>query len=266
MLVDAIRRARIIPAMLALLLSVLCLSQDPAPAKPAPAAPAPAEPAAATPAKPVAAWDDKAAKEALDEWSKLPKAASMAEKNRGLERFAEGSNKLLVPPLAKVVETDKSVVLRKRAAELLGNQPAVEACKEIRKLMKNGKIASQPTVMAELVRGLGRTAYDASCWGDLERLFEAEFFVERAPLQEAILELVIAKKEKAAVPLLVRHLEEPKPTDPDSASNPPAEYWEARWKSWSIWKAKVREALFVVTGQRFSTQAEATAWLKKNKF
>lgn len=252
--------------MLALLLTLLCTVQEPAPAKPAPVAPdSPAAPAAPTPPKPVALWDDKTAKAAVDEWSKVPKTASMADKNRGLDRLAEGSNKALVVPLAKVIETDKSVVLRKRAAELLGNQPAAEAAKEIRKLIKVARIADQPTVMAELIRGLGRTNYDKACWDELEKLFERDFLVERAPLQEAILELVIAKKEKAAVGLLVRHIDEPKPENPDSANNPPADYWEARWKSWSIWKAKVRDALFAVTGQRFSTAAEASAWLKKNK-
>lgn len=265
--VDGAGWRRIIPAMLALLLAALSVFQDPAPAKPAPATPEPAAPAApaAAPAKPVAAWDDKTAKEAVDEWNKLPRTASMADKNRGLDRLAEGSHKLLVAPLAKVVEGDKSVVLRRRAAELLGNQPAADAGKEIRKLMKNGKVADQPTVMAELIRGLARTGYETAGWSELEKLFERDFQVDRAPLQEAILELVIAKKEKAAVALLVRHIDEPKPDNPDSASNPPAEYWEARWKSWSIWKGKVREALFAVTGQRFSTAAEASAWLKKNK-
>jgi hypothetical protein len=255
--------------MLALLFASLCTLQDPTPAKPAPAAPAapanPAAPAASTTPKPVAAWDDKAAKAAVDEWSKVPKTASMADKNRGLDRLAEGSNKALVPPLARVIETEKSVVLRKRAAELLANQPAMDAGKEIRRLMKNGKVAAQPTVMAELIRGFARTTYETAHWSELEKLFETEFHPDRAPLQEAILELVVAKKEKGAVGLLVRHIDEPKPADPDSPTNPGPEYWEARWKSWAIWKGKVRDALFAVTGQRFSTEAEASAWLKKNK-
>jgi hypothetical protein len=46
--------------------------------------------------------------------------------------------------------------------------------------------------------------------------------------------------------------------------NPPQEYWEARWKAWAVWKGRVKEALFAITGQRFSTAAEARAWLKQN--
>jgi hypothetical protein len=83
-------------------------------------------------------------------------------------------------------------------------------------------------------------------------------------VQEAILELVIAHKETQALPMLLRNTDEPAPANVEAADNPPAEYWEARWKSWAVWKGKVKDALFELTGQRFTTAAEAQAWLKKN--
>lgn len=251
--------------MLAALVACLFAAQDPSPA-PAPQ-PAGDKPAAATPAPAVAveAWDDKKAKAAVDEWTKLTKGnASMADKNRGLNGFAEGSNKLLVKPLAAVVETDKSVVLRKRAAELLANQPKPEANAAIRKLLKSGKVAPHPTVMAELVKGLARCGYDKAQWGEIDGLFEREYHLDRVVVQEAILDLVIAHKEAQALPMLLRNTDEPKPADVEAADNPPAEYWEARWKSWAVWKGKVKDALFALTGQRFTSGAEAQAWLKKN--
>jgi hypothetical protein len=244
--------------MLVPLLSSVLLWQDPKP--PAPAAPAPA----AAPAAP-APWDDKQAKAALDEWQKLSKGnASMADKNRGLDRLAEGSHKLLVAPLAKVVEADKSVVLKKRAAALITYQPAADANAAIRRLLKNAKVVDQPGVVAELVRGLPRCGYDKTQWGELADLFERDFAAERVPLQEAILDLVIATKEVQAIPLLLRHVDEPIPENVEAQDNPPQEYWEARWKAWAVWRAKVKDALFAVTGQRFSTAAEAKEWLKKN--
>lgn len=252
--------------MLAALVACLFAAQDPTPA-PAPQ-PAGDKPAAAIPAAPAAAveaWDDKKAKAAVDEWTKLTKGnASMADKNRGLNSLAEGSNKLLVKPLAAVVETDKSVVLRKRAAELLANQPKAEANAAIRKLLKSGKVAPHPTVMAELVKGLARCGYDKAQWGEIDGLFEREYHLDRVVVQEAILELVIAHKEAQALPMLLRNTDEPAPENVEAADNPPAEYWEARWKSWAVWKGKVKDALFAVTGQRFSNAAEAKAWLKKN--
>lgn len=250
--------------MLAALVACLFAAQDPTPAPPQPAGDKPAA-AAPAPAVAVEAWDDKKAKAAVDEWTKLIKGnASMADKNRGLNSLAEGSNKLLVKPLAAVVETDKSVVLRKRAAELLANQPKAEANAAIRKLLKSGKVAPYPTVMAELVKGLARCGYDKAQWGEIDGLFEREYHVDRVVVQEAILELVIAHKETQALPMLLRNTDEPAPENVEAADNPPAEYWEARWKSWAVWKGKVKDALFAVTGQRFTTAAEAKAWLKKN--
>lgn len=249
--------------MLAALLAGLLLWQEPKPPeKPPDQAPTPA-PAPAP--KAVEVWDDKAAKAAVDEWTKQWKvAANMAQKTRALDVFAGGSNKLLVKPLAQVVETEKLIVVRKRAAELLANQPAPDSNTAIRKLLKNARVGSYPPVMAELVRGLARCGYDASQWSDLGDLFERDYHTERVPVQEAILDLVVQHKEVQAVPMLLRNLDEPTPGSVDDASNPPAEYWEARWKSWSAWRGKVKDALFAVTGQRFSTAAEAKAWLKKN--
>jgi hypothetical protein len=255
--------------MLATLVACLFAVQDPkpAPTPPTPADKPPAAAPAAAPTPPVAveAWDDKKAKAAVDEWTKLTKGSpSMADKNRGLTALAEGSNKLLIKPLAAVIETDKSVVLRKRAAELLANQPKAEANAALRKLLKGGKAAAYPTVMAELVKGLSRCGYDKAQWADVGDMFEREYHLDRVVLQEAILDLVIAHKEAQALPMLLRNTDEPIPADVDGANNPPAEYWEARWKSWAIWKGKVKDALFATTGQRFTTAAEAQTWLKKN--
>lgn len=245
--------------MLALLLSSLFAVQDPAPA-PEVKPPAPV----ATP-RPVQAWDDRTAKTAVDEFQKATKGSvSMAAKNQALEALATGSHKLLVKPLAQVVENDKSLVIRKRAAALLAQQPAADATPMILALLKNSKVTSTPTVQAELVHALAATGYKSSHWGEVDSLFERDFAPERIPLQEAILKLAAQHKEKQAIKLLLRHLDEPSAENVDDASNPPAEYWEARWKAWSAWRNEVRETLFAITGQRFSTAAEAKAWLAKN--
>ncbi len=246
--------------MLDAALAFVLALQDPAPAnKPAPQeASAPVAPA-------VEAWNDKIAKTKLDEFTKLQKGTpTLVEKNRALDVLAPGANKLLVKPLAQIIETEKLLVIRKRAAELLANQPVAEANPAIRKLLKNSRVGSYPPVMAELLRGLGKCGYDASQWNEISDVFEKEYHLERVPMQEAILDLVQKHKEKKAVDLLLRNLDEPLATNVDAAENPPAEYWEARWKSWHAWRGKVKETLFVLTGQRFSDATEAKAWLQKN--
>jgi hypothetical protein len=251
--------------MLALLLAPLLAWQDPTPPVPAGQPPAAGAPAAAAPAVPVVPIDDKAAKAAADALVKAFKGSpSMAEKNRALEELAGSSNRLLVRPLAQVVETDKSLVIRKRAAELIANQPGKETAGVLRKLMKNPKVAQHQPVLAELVRSLAKAGYEPAHWAELADLFESTFEPEAVPVQEAILTLAEQHKEKQAIPLLLRHIDEPAPENPHAADNPPAEYWKARWESWKGWRTKVKDALFAITGQRFSTKAEAEAWLKKN--
>ncbi|HEX5054331.1 MAG TPA: hypothetical protein VFZ65_21310 [Planctomycetota bacterium] len=248
--------------MFAALLTSLLACQDPTPTP----APPPATPAQQPePAPKVEAWDDKTAKAAADELTKLMKGTpSMAEKSAALERVASGSNKLLVKPLAQIVERDKSVLIRKRAAELIANQPAADAGDAILRLLKNSRVNAFPAVMAELVRALSGAGYTSANWRDIDNLFEQDYLAERVPLHEAILDLITRHKEKQALPLLLRNLDEPIPSNVQEAKNPPAEYWEARWKAWAVWREKVKEALFAITGQRFSTAAEAKEWLKKN--
>ena len=254
--------------MFVLTLTCALACQEPVPPAPAPAPnPAPATPAEAPPAPiTVKTWDDATAKAELAGFAKVMKGTpSLLEKTRALDALAAGSHVMLLKPLGEVVEKDKAVVVRKRAAELLANQPAKEANAAIRALLKNTKVLSSPPVSAQLVRALANCGYDGKQWKEIAGLFEREYTAEAVPLQEALLDLIVKHGEKQAIDLLVRNIDEPAPVDVHAADNPPAEYWEARWKAWSAWKAKVKDALFALTGQRFSTAAEAQAWLKKNR-
>lgn len=246
--------------MLATLILGLFVFQDPAPQ----GKPDQSKPVATAP-KVIEQWDDRRAKDAAKALTAAFKGnASMRDRNQALELIATGSNKNLVKPLAKIIERDKSIVIRKLAAELIGNQPVKAAGSAIVKLLRSAKVTSYPVVHAELIRAFSRCGYVPKLWKEIDNEFERYYELERVPLQEALLELIAAHKEKQALPLLLRNLDEPAPTNVDDPSNPPAEYWEARWKSWRVWRAKVKEALFAITGQRFSTAKEAAEWLKKN--
>lgn len=229
-------------------------AQDPTPAT-APAAPLPTLPA----------LDDAAAKSALARFQEAMKGTpSMADKNSALQHLAQGAHKTFVKPLGRVVETDKSVVIRKRAAEILAQQTPKEARPELLRLLASSKVGDNAAVLAEVVRGVARCDYQRSDWEKIGSQFERDYAADRVPLQEAILDLVIQHKEQRAIDILLRNLDEPAPANVDDPTNPPAEYWEARWKAWRAWRGRVKEALFQITGQRFSTASEAKAWLRKN--
>ncbi len=68
-------------------------------------------------------------------------------------------------------------------------------------------------------------------------------------------------KVMSAVPQLVDMVREPVPENPNSASNPPASYWEARYKIWLASEGWVRWALKEITGQEFRTHREWAAWV-----
>ncbi|MCR9244325.1 MAG: HEAT repeat domain-containing protein [bacterium] len=264
--------------MLSALLITLCCFQEPQPSAKPPKPPVAGETAKgqttqkkaakkATKQVYVETWDDRRGRDAAKVLSKAfkGKKSSMRDRNKALEAIKAGSNKALVKPLGSIIEKDKSVVLRRRAATLLGNQPAKQANKVIHKLLRNGRVGSHPNIQADLIKSLARCGYESKQWKEIDGLFEQEYALERVPLQEAILDLVAQHKEKQAIPILLRNLDEPTPANVEAADNPPAEYWEARWKSWKSWRKKVKEALFTITGQRFSTAAEAKVWLEKNK-
>ena len=259
--------------MLSALIAGLLCCQDPKPApanEPTPPPQQQSPPAgggdkpAAVPQRHVEAWDDQLAKAKVRDFQKVLKGKpGMAVRSQALDDLAGGQNAQLVKPLADFVQSDDSVVLKKRAVELLGDQPADKANSAILQLL-DSKASDSAAVQAELIRALSRCGYEPRHWQKIDDLFERNYDPSRVAVHEAILDLVAAHGERQAVPMLLRNLDEPVPRDVDGAANPPADYWKARWTSWSAWRSKVKDALFAVTGQRFSTVDEAKAWLAKN--
>ena len=207
------------------------------------------------------------AKDAVKAFEKRTKGRGipLRERMAALEDLAKGSSAKLVKPLSRVVLADSSVVVCTRAAELLGQQPDKEAKKSIARLIDHKRVEGMPGVQAALVHSLSRAGYTSRDWKLIDGLFEKKYAPERTGLQKAILQLVGEHKELQAIDLLIDNLGEPVPEDPTSASNPPASYWEARWKAWEVWRDDVKSALLAITGQRFSTKKEAKAWLRKNR-
>jgi hypothetical protein len=212
-------------------------------------------------------WDDKTAKAAVKDFEKKmkPKSASLRDKLTAVEELARGSHAKLIAPLAKTCLTEKALTVRKAAAEALAHQPDKEAKRAVLALLGDDELRDVPQVGASLLLALGTLGYEAGHdWKHLDGLFERDYAAERVPLQQAMLKLIQGTNELEALDLLVDNLGEPVPADPDDPANPPAAYWEARWKAWSVWREDVKATLLALTGQRFSTAEEARVWIKKN--
>jgi len=190
------------------------------------------------------------------------KKARLTQRVEAVQNLGAGSHKLLVKPLAQTVQKGRSMTVRKKAAELLGHQPPVEARRMIVRLIDAEDLP--PEVLAALIRSLSSAGYTSRDWKHIEDLFDRDFNEKYTAVQKAILELVTTHVEKQAWKLLVEHIDEPYPEEIEPLSNPPAEYWERRWKAWRVWRSDAREALFVITGQRFSSKDEAKTWIDEN--
>ncbi len=72
-------------------------------------------------------------------------------------------------------------------------------------------------------------------------------------------------KYMKSVPMLVAQIREPYPENPNSENNPPASYWEKRYKIWQETEGYIRWALKEITGNEFRTHREWKAWVSANK-
>ncbi len=211
-------------------------------------------------------WDDKQAKAAVAEFKKEYKVkASLQQKLAALEKLRPGSSSKLIKPLAKVVKTErKHKSCRILAAELLGNQPKIR--KRLLSLIDDSKIKRTPAVLAALIRAYSKASYDSKDWKDFKQLFFKYIANKRFPkVQQAIVQMAGEHKELGALDMLADSMEGPQPAWVDDPNNPPASYWEARWKNWQVWEKDAKEALFKITGQRFTTIKDAKAWVSKNR-
>ncbi len=211
-------------------------------------------------------WPDKEAREKVKAFERQlrPKKVSMRVRKEALDSLAGGINLQLIKPIGKFIEKESSIVLKRQAIKMLSDQPEMSAHKTILKLLKKADLTSNPQVEAGLITALSRAGYVAKDWPSIKDVFESDYDNERIPVHEAVLKLVTEHKESQAIPMLLRNLEEPNPENVEIAENPPTAYWKARWHAWAVWKGQVKDALFTITGQRFSTAKEALSWLQKN--
>lgn len=211
-------------------------------------------------------WSAKQARVALAEFRETFRSRdlSLLDKLRAVEALAKGSHRILVKPFRDLAEDDKSTTVRVRAAAALGHQPSEQANPALVHLVRSVKVRGNAPVLAATIRSLNTADYSDKQWKELKGLFAAKYDAEYVAVQRALLELIVTHKEKQAVRLLVDNLDEPRPVWVDDPENPPAEYWERRWKAWDAWRSDVVEGLRVITGQRFNSSVEADAWIREN--
>lgn len=208
----------------------------------------------------VVALDDDAAKTALKTfkegtWSKKP----LVDRMLAVEQLAAGSHPLIARELNNLMLRERDKVIQVVAARSLAMQPEREAQRYLLAALNSAKLTDDEDLCVELLKGLMLTGYRDR---DLRML---EGFFRKGPprITKVVAQLFGKHKEKGAVKLLIEHLDEPAPANVDDPSNPPASYWEERWRAWKVWVEDVRAALKEITGQTFADGKQAREWLKR---
>ncbi|MEM7308323.1 MAG: hypothetical protein AAF682_16710 [Planctomycetota bacterium] len=140
--------------------------------------------------------------------------------------------------------------VRAAAARVLANQAGDKSVGALRKALKDKQNRKErPSAIASVVDALGRLGCR-----DAEAEIEDEFNAFRNP--EVVKACVlyfgrVKSKRYSIVRALCEQLSPPQPASVDAASNPPAGYWEMRWKMWMNIRRDVSWALKEITGQVF---------------
>jgi hypothetical protein len=203
--------------------------------------------------------DDDTAKTAIKmfnegTWSKKP----LVDKMLAVEQLASGAHSLIARELNNVMKKERDKIIKVVAARSLASQPERDAQRYLIAGLLDSRLIDDEDLCVELLNGLMQTGYR-----DRDVRMLESFFRKGSPRVTKVVAQFFGKhKERAVVKLLIEHLDEPAPANVDDPSNPPASYWEERWKAWKLWVEDVRLALREITGQTFENSKQAREWLK----
>lgn len=144
------------------------------------------------------------------------------------------------------------------------------AAQLLRTLRGRGFLNGRPEAAAAVIEVLGKLG-DERALRDVER--ELKRFGDPR-IQRASIRYFgwIRTKDRSIVRFLCEQLDSPEPGDVDSPTNPPASYWEERWRAWNHWRRDLTWSLRRITGQTFqpaegtqpSDRRKAMAWLSEH--
>ncbi len=210
--------------------------------------------------------DKKEARAMLKAFKKnLSRAArSPLVRREVVQALVQKAHPSFVAPLEKLARRDKSKLVRAAAVEALGKLDFPATRKALLRILGGKGLTKDPLVLLAGLDALDRLGYHPVFFQTLSDLFEKTWDMASPGVpQQKIIRLFAKGKEKRAFRLLVDHLDEPRPADVNSASNPPASWWEKRWKAWRYWRGDVKAALREITGVEFSRAEFYKKWARR---
>jgi hypothetical protein len=223
------------------------------------AADAPAPPAAPA----LKALTDAEAEPLLDGLKKAWKARKADEALPAIEAVSGVAHPEVEPLLGKLLSHPVTAVAA-RAARALGDRPSPKVAGTLWRawvLPLNDRRWEVKTAMLESLARL-RAPLDAKQYDEVEKVWKQAPSVEAMNAVSGYFAAVATDKRPCK--LLATWLDEPRAGSVHDAANPPAAWWEARWKLWQATKGGAAAALQAITGQSFETSAQAKAWFDAN--
>ncbi|MDJ0520757.1 MAG: hypothetical protein QNJ90_01640 [Planctomycetota bacterium] len=229
------------------------------------------EAAEETETSPLESVEDKKAKALAAEIKKISKKKNATEVLPVLEKIENLQHKEFEKPLLKLLKHPSSLVSLKVAAMWEWRNHKKVAKKVWAATFGDRKVNKKRYQVKAIVLKswprAGLTLNDKQ-FDEVERSWRwiiGNPNPTLAPALAAMADYVRIAKDKRLCRRLAEELDEPMATNVNSGSNPPADWWERRWKMWKEAKPAVVEALKALTGQEFDKTAEAKKWFEANE-
>lgn len=172
--------------------------------------------------------------------------------------------------VARIREREETV--HAAAATLLGSAKSDKNAKALRKLLGDEEYREgRPLAVRAMIDALGRLGdRDA---GELVLDILEEWGDPRVSQACVLWFGQVRSRSYEHACFLAKQLKGPAPEWVDDPNNPPAEYWERRWKTWQLLRRDVTWSLQQITGQAFAAQEgespgdseRALKWLEENR-
>ncbi|MFQ5503398.1 MAG: hypothetical protein ACE5F1_01215 [Planctomycetota bacterium] len=186
-----------------------------------------------------------------------PKPSNFVTRLEEVEALMKVQHRSLVPILKNVILKDPQIPVRAKGASAMLAQPRHFAVPAAITLLKESRVQREGNVSAPLIRLLSHYGTTRSVWKELR----GDFLRFGTVAKIALLQSIGERRDWDGLDLLLRHMDEPAPANVDDPSNPPASYWEQRWKDWQKFKPHLMTAVGQLLGKSFSSRKEAEEWI-----
>ena len=214
---------------------------------------------------------DEEAKEITAALKKVYKKKDAAKIRPVLEKMDGVHHADWEKPMLRLLRADSGKLAAQVAGMWEGRVPDEKFLKKIWKASWGQKINDKRyAVKAKILLAWAplKTQLDKNQHEDVERAWRWMVGNPKEGFSPALVDICLyveRTKDKRLTKWLAKELDEPMATNPNAPNNPPADWWERRWKMWKPTKPAVVSALKALTGQEFDTTKAARAWIEANE-